>query len=339
MLNRSFDSVFIVWGTARQGPRSRVLARALGIEPPVFLAPNNARGVISAPYRYARQTIATFQLLARKRPRLFFVQSPPSLAVMATYLYCRATGTRYIVDAHNGAFELAIWRRPHALYRHLAKCALTTIVTNEYDAEEIRALGGHAFIFPDPPAEYPVRHRFPVSKDFNIAFVNTFSPDEPFAHVVHAAAALPQVHFYMTGDTAFAPAKLLQHAPANVSCTGFMPDSDYYALLASVDAVMCLSTGWHTWQGGAGEGLWLGKPLIVSDMPILRAYFDAGTVFVANAPDGIRDGVIEIRAHHARYQREICALQARRRETGQRQLRELVALIESASPPGPLSRI
>lgn len=330
MLSPSLKALFLVWGTPIQGPRSRVLARALGMEPPIFLAPNRSRGALSAPYRYARRMAATLRLLASTRPRLVFVQSPPGFAVLTVDLYCRERGVRYIVDAHNDAFDLAIWTRPRFLYRYLARRALTTIVTNEYEANNIRGRGGRAFVLPDPPANYPVRDRSPLTGDFNIALVNTFAPDEPLAQVVQAAAALDRIHFYITGDTALAPRRLVSEAPSNVSFTGFLTETDYYALLASVDAVMCLSTGKHTWQGGAGEGLWLGKPLIVSDMPILRDYFDAGTVFVANMAEGIRQGVLELHADHSRYQREICELQARRRVTGQEQLRALVELIERA---------
>lgn len=330
MLKRQLESLFLVWGTPRQGPRSRVLTRALDMEPPVFLAPNRSRSALNAPYRYARQLAATVQLLARVRPRLVFVQSPPGFAVLAVYLYCRVCRAHYIVDAHNDTFDRAIWTRPRFLYRELARRALTTIVTNEHEAAEIRTRGGHAFIFPDPPTEYPVHRRFSLNGDFSIAVVNTFSPDEPFAQVTRAAAALDGIHLYITGDTKCAPHRLIGQAPANVTFTGFLCETDYYALLASVDVVMCLCTGQHTWQGGAGEGLWLGKPLIVSDMRILRDYFDAGTVFVANTPEGIRDGVLEMRSKHVRYQREICELRVRRRVTGQAQLGALVALIQGA---------
>ena len=57
-------------------------------------------------------------LLFRRRPKIVFVQSPPSFAVLFVYLYCALTDSRFVVDAHSAAFLYAAWRRPEFLYRH-----------------------------------------------------------------------------------------------------------------------------------------------------------------------------------------------------------------------------
>ncbi len=330
MLDPKYRGVFLVWGNERQGPRSRVLARELGLGQPVFVAAGTSRGAASAPLRYARQAIATRRYLANTRPGLVLVQSPPGFAALSVYLYALSSGTRYLVDAHNDAFEQPIWTRPQALYRALARNAVATIVTNHHEHDQIQALGGRAFILPDPPTQYPVRGRFPVQGDFSIAVVGSYSPDEPVAEILQAARETVDVQFFLTGDLKLAPAGMLENIPSNIHLTDYLDSVEYYTLLASVDAVMCLCTGEHTWQGGAGEGLWLGKPLIVSDMGILRDYFVGGTVFVANTADGIREGIVQMRAHHVRYRHEICALQEHKRVEGKARLRALQLLIDTA---------
>ena len=317
--------LFLVWGSPYRGPRSLVLARELGIPDLHYLYCTSRRGLLSALFKYPYQAIGSLWLLFRKRPSLVFVQSPPSFAIIFVYLYCRLTGASYVVDAHSAAFQVSAWKRPESLYRHLARNALTTIVTNERFQQAIQAWGASAFVLRDVPTHFDIKSRCTLNGGFHVAVVNSYSIDEPLAEILEAARKLPRVSFHISGDKRMAPRQLLTSAPTNVRFTGFLPDQEYYALLNAAHAVLCLTTRDMTMQRGGCEALSLGKPMIVSDWPILRNYFHRGAVHVPNTRDGIRDGVVELMENYDRYLREVREL----RDLGQREwLRKRTALIE-----------
>lgn len=329
----SRDSLFLVWGPPHLGPRSSVLARELGMDV-AFIYSTTRRGLLVAPVKYGYQAIRTLALLFTRRPQIVFVQSPPSFAVLFVFLYCLLTGSRYIVDAHSAAFQMPFWTKPAWLYRLLARRAVATLVTNEHFAERLEGWGARAFILRDIPTEFPREGSYPFQNGaFNVAVVNTFAPDEPLAAVLEAAAHLPDVDFYITGKTSRAPAGLLDRAPGNVHFTGFLPDATYYALLASSHAVMCLTTRDNTMQRGACEALSLGRPIVTSDWPLLRAYFNQGAVHVPNTSGGVREGLRALRRDYAAFEAGVRALQQAQRQEWNQKVRELVRLIEQAARP------
>ncbi len=320
-------SVFLVWGTPDQGPRSRVMADKLGIQA-FFVHTRLPRGALFAAPKYAVQSIKTLVLLFRQRPRLIFVQNPPLLAVFFVYVYCALTGSSYIVDAHSAAF-MGPWGTipPTWTKRFLSRRAITTLVTNERLQQMITELGGHGLVVPDIPTTFDTSQRFATQGKFNVAFINTFSCDEPLAEALQAARDLPDVHFYVTGKVDRRHSEIVTGAPANVHFTGFLPDETYYGLLNTAQAIMCMTTRNHTMQRGACEALWLGKPIITSDWPILRRYFNKGTVHVDNSVDGIRRGVSLMMDDYPRFSQEIIALQTKQQQEWQATIEALDSLI------------
>jgi len=328
------DALFLVWGPPQLGPRSQVFARELGIAELHFVHSSLRRGPLTAPFRYAYQALQTLLLLFRKRPKIVFVQSPPSWAVLFVYLYCALTGARYLIDAHSAAFQYVYWTRPGWLHTFLARRAVVTIVTNETFARLIEKRRAAAFILRDIPTRFPRTASYPLNGRFNVAVVNTFSPDEPLAEILEAAAGLEDVQFYITGKKSHASRQSLADAPANVHFTDFLPDPSYYALLASCHAVMCLTTRDDTMQRGACEALSLGRPIITSDWPLLKSYFAHGTVHVPNSSSGILRGVWEMRANYRRYEAGMGRLQRLQREEWQSKLEALSRILRASAPPG-----
>jgi glycosyltransferase involved in cell wall biosynthesis len=172
----------------------------------------------------------------------------------------------------------------------------------------------------DPFLELPPGEPYPVEPGFNVLFVSTFASDEPVSAVMEAAEQLPEVRFYITGDTRKKPDAFLNAAPPNVIFTGFLdPNGRYLGLLRAADVVLVLTTRDHTLQLGGCEAVAVGKPLITSDWPYLRQVFRGGTVFAANTAEGIRDAVVEARARQAELSEAIAAFrQDSRREWNDR---------------------
>jgi glycosyltransferase involved in cell wall biosynthesis len=320
----------MVWGPPSHGPRSQVFARELGIQELHFISGTTKRGLWAAPYKYGYQAVKTLWLLFQKRPRVVFIQSPPSFAVLFVYLYCVLMNGRYIIDAHSDALLSPYWTRPRWLHRFLARKAVTTIVTNEHFQQMINEQGGHAFVLRDIPTTFTRDGSYSLNGDFNVVVVNTFAADEPLTEILSAAADLEGVQFHVTGKKSRAGDNFPKNHPANVKFTDFLPNETYYALLAGSQAIMCLTTRNHTMQRGACEALSLGKPIITSKWPLLETYFNMGTVHVDNSINGIRQGVKEMQREYGRYQTEIKELQKEQQQEWQTKIALLTNLIQQS---------
>jgi glycosyltransferase involved in cell wall biosynthesis len=215
---------------------------------------------------------------------------------------------RFIIDAHSDAMQAWYWTRPRWLHRMVARRAGATIVTNQTFADKIRGWGAQAMILRDIPTEFPTGAEPRIPEGFSVMVVNTFADDEPLDDIIEAASGLPDVRFFVTGNEKRAriPAEDL---PPNVTYTGFLADPDYYSLMRSAGAVMCLTTRDDTMQRGACEALSMGRPIITSDWPLLTDYFHRGTVHVSAAAGDIRAGVVRMRDDHFRLEQEIRLLQ------------------------------
>lgn len=320
-------ALFLVWGPPSHGPRSKVFARELGITNLHFIYSTRQRGWLAAPFKYSYQAMQTLVLLFRQRPKLVFVQSPPSFAVLFVYLYCALTNGRYIVDTHSNALQSRYWTRPRFLYRFLARHAAATIVTNTHFQAQFTRWRARAIVIQDIPSRFVAEPVAPLPAPFNLVVVNSFAFDEPLAAVLAAAVALPDVHFHITGNKRRADPELLAHAPANVHFTDYLPDPAYYGLLQASDGIMCLTTRDHTMQRGACEALSLGRPIITSHWPLLRAYFSQGTLHVDNSPDDIIAAVQELRRNHATYLADIIALRAAKQREWENKVEQLAHLV------------
>jgi glycosyltransferase involved in cell wall biosynthesis len=238
------------------------------------------------------------------------------------------SGAKFVFHYHSAAFG-RMWDWALPLQKFLARRAATNIVTNQHWADIVRSWGAHALVMLDPFLDLPQGEPFAVEPGFNVAFVSTFAPDEPTEAVLKAAALLPQVHFYITGDTRKKPTSFFADAPANVTFTGFLdPNRQYPGLLRAVDAIMVLTTRNYTLQLGGCEAVSVGKPLITSDWPYLREVFPKGTVYVSASAESIRDGILVLQENCEALANEIVTLRRdSRREWDNRmaQLKQIVA--------------
>ena len=320
-------TLFLVWGPPNRGARSRVLARELGIEELHFIYLLHTQSLVSLPLRYLYRSLRTVFLLWLHRPQLVLMQSPPHVGVALICLYCSLTGAHYVVDAHGAAFQSPLWTRPLWLVRLLARRALVTLVTNDQDAHQVGSWGGRAMVIPDIPCAFPRGDAVSLAGEFNVVVISSYSPDEPLESIIEAAGKLPGVHFYVTGRPRRASPALRKETPPNMVLSGFLDENDFYSLLSASQAIMCLTTRAQTMQRGACEGLWMGKPLIVSDSILLRDYFCKGTVWVDNSAGDIQRGICEVKERYLSYQAGIQQLQRERTAVWQLRRRRLVRLM------------
>ena len=251
--------------------------------------------------KYIGQWRETARILRRERPDVVFTMVPPVFAALPAFLYAWRNRKRVVLDAHSAAFVFPRWRHFQWLQRALCRRAATTLVSNEHLAELVRAAGAHATLVPDVPIVFHDREPFPRPEAFTVAAVCSFDRDEPIAAILEAAAKLPAVRFFMTGNPRHLPSALRAGIPPNVTLTGFLSTGAYGGLLASADAVLALTTLDHTMLRGAYEAIYQGTPVIVSDWTILRKEFSKGAVHVDNTAAGIVQGVQTIRGNQASF--------------------------------------
>jgi len=153
-----------------------------------------------------------------------------------------------------------------------------TIVTNEALAALAAEWGGRPFILPDRIPRLPFRKRLALPGRQNVVFIYSQGEDEPIREVLEAAATVPNIEVYITGNSSEAQRKYEAIVPSNVHWTGYLPEEDYQGLLASCDAVLALTTAPNTLLCGAYEAVALGKALVLSKQEALAAYFSRGRI-------------------------------------------------------------
>lgn len=282
-----------------------------------------------APIKYILQAVRTMQVLLKERPSAVHVQIPPFVSGLVVDLYCRITGTKFVLDYHSAAFE-SVWDWALPAQKYLSRRASANTVTNQHWADIVDSWGAKSLILGDAFLDLPVGSEYPVSEKFNIMYICTYSSDEPLEEVVEASRDNQDLHLYITGNPKHIKAELLKMIPSNVTLTGFLPEEKYTGLLRSVDGVMALTTRDYTLQRGGCEAVGVGQPLITSDWPYLQDFFNQGTVHVDNNPESIKAGMIRLMQDHERLKEEVLQLRNDGRLVWQNQLSELRELVKNS---------
>lgn len=251
-----------------------------------------------APLKYVLQAIATFGFLARRRPALVVVTSPPPFAALVVRTWCALSGARYAIDAHTGIFLEPKWRPFLPLSRFLSRGAVLTIVTNDALRETVESWGGKGFVLPDPLPDLPAPgDPFPLDpRRFNVAAVFSFYEDEPVDEMLAVSDLPGDMHVYVTGDSSRVSERQRSALSPRVTLTGFLTREHYDSLIALCDAVVVLCTRPHTLLCGAYEAVAAHKPLLTSHSDAMRNHFRKGVVYTGNSTAEIEAGLREVAA-------------------------------------------
>lgn len=293
-----------------------------------------------APFKYIPQCLKTWSVLSKQSPDAVYVMNPPVFAALSVFFYCLVSRTPYVMDTHSPSLYGGRWGWTLPLQRALAQRALVNIVDQERFRELFASWGANGIVLERPPldvtqlvskrtvqqvsngheqsskpmgADESQRQTESKKHPFHVTLIGQFSGDEPVDVVVAAAHKLPDVRFTILGDTIHAPRELLRSAPSNVEFPGYLSGSDYWDHLASVDAVMTLTMFKYSLLGGAQEGMAMGKPLILSNQPVLTDYFTKGTIFIEHEVDSIVEGVRAVQENATQLGQDVAALAAEKR--------------------------
>jgi glycosyltransferase involved in cell wall biosynthesis len=319
------EIAFIAW--ISYDARSDLLAHHLGAQ--MHFIHFGKRGKkLQAPIRYIVQALKTWSVLRRQKPNIVLVQVPPIFSAITVCVYCLLHRARYVIDSHSSTFISSQWRWALGVHRSLSRKAITTIVPNADLEKTVRSWGCRVSRLGFTPGNYPPGERFPLDSGFNVGVISSFDSDEPLIPVLEAVRYLPEVNFYVTGDSRRTSGALLENKPGNCHFTGYIPYAKYVGLLREVDVIIDLTNWDHTLLMGAYEAVSLGTPLIVSDWPVLRDYFHLGTVHVPNTAEGIREGVRRAQREQTALRQGILLLREQLQADWDRQLAELLVTLE-----------
>lgn len=291
-----------IWISWQEHIRTSSLCDSLGI--PLFTLKTSTSSIV----RHFWLSLKTLSLLVQKRPPILFVQNPSLVLTLFSVLVRPIFKFKLIVDAHNEGVQpyLNNSKMIKKVTDFVLKKADITIVTNSNLAKYVKTKKGCPVILPDrvPTAEHhESMPMIELSDKFNLLFICTFAPDEPYIEVFEAASKLQDdVTIYVTGNYKKISDELLKNHSENLIFLGFVSESDYWSYMKSVDAVIDLTKMDDCLVCGAYESVSVNQPLITSHFDALKEYFNEGTVYCDNTTSGIIDSISEIKNRHHDYQ-------------------------------------
>ena len=249
-------------------------------------------------FSYFFKICKTFWLLVREKPDLFYIQGPPTFLIYVAYIYSLMTGARYVVDAHNALIYGSFWCRMPFVKYTLNK-SIVVIVHNKFVADMAYKWGISQTILMDRPAVIN-RVGFPTPKILEkksngpiVVIPCSYDRDEPLEEMRKATTMLPDVNFFVTWFREKLSENYLSGFRENTKFTGFLPSEEFDSLLAHSDVIMVLTNQIGTQPSGASEALSFKKPLVVSDLKIIRDLFPVGSIYVENSAEAIANGIVE----------------------------------------------
>jgi glycosyltransferase involved in cell wall biosynthesis len=210
----------------------------------------------------------------------------------------------------------------------------SSVVTTKDWVDVVASWGGRADLLHEAPGEWdlrpvPERPAKPV-----VLVVGIFGGDEPVAEVLTAAASVGDVGLRMTGDVGRLAPGVQASAPDNVSFVGFLGPADYRSAVYDAHVVLTLTTEPTSVMRAACEAVFAGRPLIVTDWPVLREFFPHA-IHVHNDPADIARGIrlaVDQLADLAAIAPEAAAGQHRRWQAQLAALRERLGLPADPEP-------
>jgi len=302
--------VFLVW--APHSARAKGICDGLGAH--LHLMSYKFRSKIYSPIKYPLLFLRSLLLLNNQNPEIIICQAPPIFCpLVATVHKLTHRRVKVVIDLHSGALEKP-WSYLKPLNTAVMKKAAAVLVSNQEAHDHVLKENNISpLILEDkiPGFDPALMHddkgveNTPSGADLTIIVPSSFAYDEPIEEILHAAAALPETKFYLTGDSSKAGRNVLKRKPGNVVCTDFLKTDDYVRLLYRSNAIMVLTTRDKTLLAGAYEAVALQKPLITSNWAPLRRYFNKGTIHVNNSSAEIVEAVQTVQQKKIELKREM----------------------------------
>jgi glycosyltransferase involved in cell wall biosynthesis len=283
-----------------------------------------------------------WQLLRRKRPEVLVVITPPVVAPAVAWLWCLTHRCRLVVDCHTATFYWWKWRWSVPLHWFLFRRTSVVLCHTDADAARVRSWGVPALVLsddlPDPSKASPLQR---IDGRPRVVVAGSLETDEPVADALKAAALLPDVEVRVTGNPRRLPAAVRASAPQNVVWTGYLPHAQFLGEMQTADAVAVFTTCRHAMNRAAFEAIALSRPLVLSDLPLLRDRFEEAPLYSANRPEAMAETIRRALAEQHTLEERSRALQGHlldQRETAMKELQVVLGLPTPTLPTREIPR-
>lgn len=243
--------------------------------------------------RYIKSIGKSVRAVHEYQPDVVAAQNPSIILAITTILICKLSGRKCIIDAHNSGIYPGEGKNALLLSvaNWIQRNSDLTIVTNNELKSVVERHGGRAFVLPDRIPEVKNSQKMDLEGRHTIAYICTFSDDEPYLNVIEAAKLLPpDIKIYITGK--YGDRLKGKEIPENVVLLGYISNEEYWSLLNSVEIVMDLTLRENCLVCGAYEAIAVSKPLILSNTRALRSFFHRGCIYVDSSFGSIAKGII-----------------------------------------------
>lgn len=258
---------------------------------------------------YILKALKTLGDLVRYRPKMIFIQLPPTPALYTVALYSFLTRTKYIADCHNGM--ILRWWLQWPLAKTLLRNASAVLVHNE-NIRDIAAQDGiKTVVVRDPLPQSDnigstgVVERYGLESDRFIIVPWNLQADEPIAELIAAVRMLPDVKFAMTWFFEKMPGHLKENLPPNLIFTGYLEVDEFNDLFVHAGGAISLTTQQGIQPSAAAEAVAFGVPIILSDTKTARLLYKDTPVFVDNDAISIAEGVSKLFADQLFYKKKV----------------------------------
>ncbi|GGH17216.1 hypothetical protein GCM10007036_18500 [Alsobacter metallidurans] len=252
----------------------------------VYLPSPELRSTSRLAISYVARAYRMITMALRAAPEAIWVQAPPNFLVHLAFVARALTGgkTKIIADLHNAALSQRWWRTP--LSRALLnRCDVVLVHNADVYARALKAgiVANKLFVLEDKTPRFNTIAAVPGAGRPMLVMPCSFNADEPVSMVIETARTLPQVDFIITGDKAKAQRRgFVEGAPDNVHFTGFLDTDAFNSLIMRSYGVLALTKEDGIQLSAASEALGAGKPMILSDTPLLRSLFSPAGLFAEN---------------------------------------------------------
>jgi len=320
-------SLFQIWKVYQR--RAESLAHYFDMDIVYYHYPWEEKSKIFKAISYILKSINTVIDLLKFRPRLIFIQLPPTPALYLIGVYARLTHTPYVADCHNAM--LLDWWIHWPFAKSWLKKATAVLVHNQDVCDYANRYGINAMVVRDPLPQISHSRATGVVKKFDLDLCEyvivpwNLASDEPIAEFIEAVRMLPHIKFAMTWFTERLPEELGRNLPENLIFTGYLDIDEFNDLFVNAGSAISLTMQKGTQPSAAAEAIAFGVPIILTESETARLLYKDVPVYVENNPSSIANGITEVFAQLSKYTDKVVAFKS----SFERELEEEVDMLKS----------
>ncbi|MFT8929766.1 MAG: hypothetical protein ABF969_10540 [Sporolactobacillus sp.] len=336
-------NVFFVWTNyqARVEGLSNDLKARLGSVDIIYRR-NPQTSKFKKIFIYIYYIFKDFLYLNKKKPDNFFVQLPPTFALIAPLAYRLFTkrSVNIIADCHN-----ALLRKPWVnqigtkkLIQYTNICLLHNENIYQQSLEFFSFVSKQKLlILEDKTLEFSFNEAMNNKSRNNspcIFFPASFNKDEPVIEFIETANQMKECTFITTGNIEKLQknfGRLPSSLPNNLQVTGWVSKETYLSYMQRADILLCLTLYDNIQMSASNEGLSFNKVMVVSDTKTLRGLYGNAAIYTSNKGSSIKIAIQKAIEEHNNLLNELKKVKLRKQKRYCEQLDLLINSIQKST--------